>query len=516
VVLCIGTCLLLGADNDRYDKPETQLAVVDHQDEPAPVAQEVPIPAGRLEQPLTPPPELTPPKKDVPQPPPVDESAAKPPMPDKPVEKKPTIELPPADPPAVVPSAPVRVTVKRRQNLDAEGLRKQLMGMPELYVDRTRPTSSSLNSITTLHGRMQVLAARTDLAGLPMRMGHDCHLGKEPAENLQVLSRKLRTIVQASIPKDGIDIRPDRTVLRESLIEVKPVGPPNAAGNGGAVEGRLVDWLTPAAVPALMQLLQAENTPVRTVLVEVLGKIPGKVASEALANRALMDLSPEVREQALNELKSRPAEEYATALLQGLRYPWPAVADHAAEALIALKIESAVVPVIRMLGERDPALPVIVGKGKDARVAAREVVRINHLGNCTLCHAPSPSRDDLVRGAVPTPGQPLPAPATSPQYYETGSLFVRAEITYLRQDFSVVQPVENHGAWPTNQRFDYLIRERVLSDQEAVLIQKQLAERKTTPHREAMLFVLRELTRKDLGTNVVDWAPLLLQEKESR
>jgi hypothetical protein len=41
-------------------------------------------------------------------------------------------------------------------------------------------------------------------------------------------------------------------------------------------------------------------------------------------------------------------------------------------------------------------------------------VRINHLGNCLLCHSPSTSRADLVRGAVPTPGQPLPAPATTP------------------------------------------------------------------------------------------------------
>ena len=39
----------------------------------------------------------------------------------------------------------------------------------------------------------------------------------------------------------------------------------------------------------------------------------------------------------------------------------------------------------------------------------QELVRVNHLANCLLCHAPSFQRGDLVRGAVPTPGLPLPA-----------------------------------------------------------------------------------------------------------
>ena len=49
-----------------------------------------------------------------------------------------------------------------------------------------------------------------------------------------------------------------------------------------------------------MQLLQAENTPVRKLLVEMLGKIKGKEASQALAIRAMTDLAPEVRDAPLS------------------------------------------------------------------------------------------------------------------------------------------------------------------------------------------------------------------------
>ena len=48
----------------------------------------------------------------------------------------------------------------------------------------------------------------------------------------------------------------------------------------------------PAAIPALMQLLMAERTPVRLVLVDVLARIEGPAASKALARLAIFDLRP--------------------------------------------------------------------------------------------------------------------------------------------------------------------------------------------------------------------------------
>jgi hypothetical protein len=462
-----------------------------------------------------------------------DYRAPEPDKPEKPKEKDPpkVIEQPPQDPPPVRDNA---IIVKRRQQLDAEALRRELAKMRELHVDSVPQSSTRIVTAATnakklnqkYPGPLAFLGKRDDLAGLPMTMGPECHLGKEPAENMQVLSRKLRVLLEMSIPKDGIETRPDPVMLRALLMEGKPaqgaegfevpaVGAPAIvrAGRFGrvAVEGRPQDWLTPESVPVLMQMLQAENTAVRRVLVDVLGAIKGKAATEALANRALMDLAPDVRETAVEQLKKRRADDYQAILLKAMKYPWAPVADHAAEAMVALGTRDAVPQLIHMLAEPEVTLPITVGKGISAYQAVREVVRLNHLGNCVLCHAPSMARTDMVRGAVPTPGQALPAPVTTPQYYEGNGqgVFVRADITYLRQDFSVVQQVERHGQWPEFQRFDYMVRTRPVRVDEVSAIQKHVRERKHDPHREAMLFALRELTGKDLGKTAQDWATLL-------
>jgi hypothetical protein len=148
-----------------------------------------------------------------------------------------------------------------------------------------------------------------------------------------------------------------------------------------------------------------------------------------------------------------------------------------------------------------------------------EVVRINHLRNCVLCHSPSFSPSDLVRGAVPTPGKPLPAPASTPQYYETGEAFVKAEVTYLQQDFSVVQTEPHPGQWPGHQRYDYVVRTRRLSASELHnwrLRKKEPPRPDQYEQREAVLFALREITGKDLGTSAQDWAKLLPRGGRSR
>jgi hypothetical protein len=90
----------------------------------------------------------------------------------------------------------------------------------------------------------------------------------------------------------------------------------------------------------------------------------------------------------------------------------------------------------------------------------------------------------------PIPGSPL-----SPQYYANRSrsvddLFVRAAVTYLRQDFSVVLPVAKAAPWPEEQRFDFLVRTRKATKAEAEGSQKQQG---SYPQREAVLFALRQL-----------------------
>jgi hypothetical protein len=128
----------------------------------------------------------------------------------------------------------------------------------------------------------------------------------------------------------------------------------------------------------------------------------------------------------------------------------------------------------------------------------REVVRINHLCNCVLCHAVSRSAGELIRGKVPMPGEALP-PQFSTEYYSAEKgLFVRADLTFLRQDFSVMLPVSNPDKWPAQQRYDFLIRTRPLTNSErnAFLIKQREGNLPTTwPQREAARYALQQLAQ---------------------
>jgi hypothetical protein len=242
------------------------------------------------------------------------------------------------------------------------------------------------------------------------------------------------------MPGDG-DFRPDSGRLRWLL-------------DGDADDRR--NWLETAAIPTLQQMLQAENAPLRFLLVELLSEIKDPSASVVLAQRALYDLSADVRAAAIQALDHRPREEYRGVLLNGFRHPWPAVAEHAAEALAALKDKEATPALVKLLNQ--PAAGALFFDSKHQAYFVREMVRINHLSNCLLCHAPSTDRHDLVRAAMPDPRKPLPPPDRGG--YSEGGIFIRADVTYLKQDFSVPQPVENPGEWPTMQRYDYLVRTR--------------------------------------------------------
>lgn len=397
-------------------------------------------------------------------------------------------EPPPA--PVVEAKEPVQpdaIVVRRIRNLCDEDLRKRLLSVPELKLvnpavsDPFVVVQKKAEKPEALPGQQEVkshlipiaLIQRPDLTGLPTRMGHDCQLGKEPAENLQALSRKLRVIIASAIPNNGtIDPRPDADILRKKLL----------LGEGDVVD----KWLQPEAIPALTQILQAENKPIRLLLNDLLAEIKGPEGSKALAQRALFDLSADVRAAAIQRLADRPRDDFRTVLLQGFDYPWAPVAEHAAEALAALRDREAVVAMKELLTQFEPAAQAIrVAEQLKQMGTVREVVRINHLNNCQLCHARSTSQNDLVRGLVPSPGQPLPPP-TTPYYGGNEGIFVRADVTYLKQDFSVPQPVEKPGAWPTMQRYDYLVRTRPVGSAD-------LLRKPDEQVRQALLFALNEL-----------------------
>jgi hypothetical protein len=447
------------------------------------------------------------------------------------------------------PPEPTRgIVVRRRQAWDQEAIRKQLAALPELGLnDRTerillgqltrtrvpqalhRPYPQRRTFVgpfgvpfpvpaprepqgflgpgvsLTAHSTLDLIRQmQPELAPLPWRMGQDCHLGKEPAEDLQVYSRTLRDLLQETMPNG--DIRPDPERLRPILLgddagTFEGIRPDVDPGRGPQPQPR---WVDPAAIPALMQLLMAERTPTRLLLVEVLAMIRGQASVAALSRLALFDLAPEVRDRAILALRDRAAEDYRPLLLEGFRYPWPTVADHAAEALVALRDRGAVPALIGLLDAPDPQAPMTVSLHGKPTTVVRSLAQVNHLKNCLLCHAPSTSpTTDLVRGRVPVPGQPLPPPR---QYYgdQMPGTYVRAEVTYLRQDFSVAQPVESSAPWPSYQRYDYLISELPATTR-ARERAREPGTRTTYGQRESVLFALRELTGKDLGTASEAW-----------
>jgi hypothetical protein len=419
------------------------------------------------------------------------------------------------------------VKIKRRHAFTDEELRKQLLRVPEVGLDQaaealfcsqfpSRRAPGGGKAIEVPSGLpfdigpkfLTQYAAKTkqpQLAGVTWIAGEECQTGKERAETMKALSVQLRAFMRLSTPP--MDTRPDPDQVRKFFVN----GDARQASNFSQVRTIPDQWKRAEAVPTLTQMLQAENTPLRLLLVEMLADIKGKEAGEALARRALFDLAPEVREKAVEALAKRPAAEYVSVLVSGFRWPWAPVADHAAEAIEAIKPPEAFLELVSKAEKPDPSLPRQSADGKSLMVT--ELVRINHLSNCVVCHAPSSAPNDLVRGQAPIPGEET----VQPYYGGNEGFFVRADVTFLRQDFSVPQPVLNPYKWPGIQRFDYLLRDRKATPAELKLYNAAKGKKQDTyPQREALLSAMRTMVeaRPTLGTGLP--TPLLkaIRDKE--
>jgi hypothetical protein len=163
------------------------------------------------------------------------------PEPEPAVEPKPAVAPPPvvvvkADPKVEPKPEPTPALFKRiRPSPNTDELTRQLFKVKEVELDKTPngPATRDVlahaqaNKSKVPHPTPAVLTRRADLAGLPMRMGVDCHLGKESAKALEVLSRKLRTYLsdatKANAGRGGaagfpvIDDRADVAALRARL-----------------------------------------------------------------------------------------------------------------------------------------------------------------------------------------------------------------------------------------------------------------------------------------------------------
>jgi HEAT repeat protein len=424
--------------------------------------------------------------------------------------------------PAVeVPKPPPAPVFKRINNASEEHLTRELAALPEVGLGAGGPAVLQAYEVSQrVAGRMveganpatvaPLLKLRPDLAVLPLRDGVTSRLTPRAALDLQLLSRKLHVYLKGVAILEPANRDAAIALLRQALERDR--------------RGRRPEWLRDEAVPTLTQMLQGEDARGRRLLVDLLARIPGRRANVALARRAVFDPNAGVREAAVQVLKNRPSDDWRPVLLAGLRHPWPPAGDHAAEALVELRDRAAVPSLLDQLGQPDPGAPSRRGE----HLMTRELVRINHLTNCLLCHAPSLNRRDLVRKEVP--GQTRIAvkqscqPGGSGGGYGRGGgsgtstraviepAYVRADITFLRQDFSAplpLVPVVGAGKGLPPVRFDFVVRTRALTLQESLQLRKQSRDKPQGPtacsQRKAALFALRELTGQDHGDGTLAW-----------
>jgi hypothetical protein len=361
-----------------------------------------------------------------------------------------------------------------------------------------------------------MIAHRFDLRGLPVLMGDDCRTREEQAKVFKVVVNALRQTlagVNRGLTEDAGE------QFWADMPELKTFA---ARGSGkdpkAIVKAGLTDPAARAWIAALMQILMPESESFRIGLAKHLATIPHVDATKALAKLAIYAPEDAVRAAAVEGLKLRREKDYTDLLLQGLGYPLPAVSKRAAEAIVKLDRQDLLVSLVAVLEQPDPRLPVKQKVDDKEVLVVRELVRVNHHRNCVLCHAPGNTEntpDGALKVSVPLPTEPLPTPAqggyqnTQPP---TPDLVVRIDMTYLRQDFSVMMPVKDAHPWPDMQRFDFLVRTRVVTPQEAEAYDVccDIAEPgRLSPYHRSALFALRELTGRDTEPTAAAWRKLL-------
>jgi hypothetical protein len=400
--------------------------------------------------------------------------------------------VPPAAPlPVIDPRAPLASLLPEPPKVRADQvyLGDDLSRVPELMLDdaavarpgewRVRKGRAAAAALH-LNGKEEdgflkaLLRTRPDLAGVPFAMGDACRSTGSRAQAFKEAAERVRGRKASS-----------------SL----PVTPhPNE-------DHRRLGYMAHLAV--VSQVMAAEDWLGQNAMIHSLSSIPRPEATQALARLAVFSTDEAVRAAAIEALAVRREGDSTDVLVAGLRYPWPEVADNSASAIVKLKRKDLVPQIEAMLGAPDPRGPrTEVVDGREQTVA-HELVRVNHLRNCMLCHAPAErgqTPQETLVAEVPIPSEPLPD--TSAGYGQSGSdLLVRIDVTYLRQDFSAMQEVRDWtvGPWPHRQRFDFVVRKRVLSPGEAEDLRARLAG--ASPYRRAAARALRELTGRDFEGN---------------
>jgi hypothetical protein len=422
------------------------------------------------------------------------------------------------------------------------------------YVARQIARINHLNQKKT-DGFLEALRdRRPDLAGLAFAMGDACRTTGERSKEFNLAVQTVRNALQGQVQikafitgelvNPSVPLPPPPPVVPTPSAPTGTSAPPPPmvrevvqqapiAGNKAEVfweryqkacaqedkslaraDRARCEHVTVARIAALMQMLAPESPALRLGLVNYLAGVSHVEATKALARLAIFSAEDEVRRAAVDALKVRRERDYTDLLTAGLRYPYPAVARRAADAIAKLDRKDLLPKLVALLEEPDPRAPEIQQVGGKRVPVAREMVRVNHHRNCLLCHAPgntgTVSTETLTAG-VPIPGEPLAPPSKG---YQTTSpdVVVRIDVTYLRHDFSLLQPVADANPWPEMQRFDFLVRTRTLTEEEAAAYREELRPReegRLSPYQRSALAALRELTGLEAAPSAEAWRRLL-------
>jgi hypothetical protein len=314
-----------------------------------------------------------------------------------------------------------------------------------------------------------LLETRPDLAGLPFTLGAACRTSGDRAKAFKKAAEAVRS-------------------EKGAALLTGHSGPDSEEDN--------LQQFYQAHLAVVTQVIHAEDSPNQSSLVRALSSIPSPEATRSLARLAVFATDEATRASAIKALAIRREADSANVFLAGLRYPWPAVAENAASAMAKLKRTDLIPQLRAALATPDPRGPRIETVAGREETVAYELVRVNHLRNCMLCHAPverGKAPDETLVAEVPVPTMPLPD--FSAGYGQSESnLLVRVDVTYLRQDFSAMLKVTDWSAesWPSSQRFDFLVRRRVLNSSEAADLRARLVG--PSPYHSATARALRELT----------------------
>ncbi len=358
---------------------------------------------------------------------------------------------------------------------------------------------------------------RTDLAGLPFAMGDACRIRGEHSKQLTLavnLVRRSMTENGADTDAGGIIDMPGEPSPAAAFWERFRANCQEEDAGVHRIDRELLDVITTARIAALMQVLAPEAPSVRLGLVRYLASVSHVEATRALARLALFSEEEEVRLAAIQGLKVRRERDYTEILRSGLRYPWPAVARRAADAIVKLERTDLIPDLIDVLDQPDPRAPVARETGAKKVFVASELVRVNHHRSCLLCHAPGNtdevSQETLTAG-VPLTTEPLGALAGAYRK-RIPDIMVRVDVTYLRQDFSMLLPVADANPWPEMQRYDFLVRSRELTDEEAVAYREQFGSSDPTrpnAYQRAAVAALRAITGRDAPPSAEAWRTML-------